>query len=475
MTTPAVHWQEGMFLQPHHFQVAARHGADQVRRNVKWDCYHNWGLRRLDYDRDALGAGQLVLRALEARLRDGTVLALPEDVSAPTLDFKEVYGPGRRVQIFLAVPQFRAGQANVPDDPADDRGRWRVETLELEDENTGLDPQPVPLRRLNVRLLTGDQDHAGYEVLPVLTVDRSPRGDGLPVVDATDIPPLLCCDAWPGLQHDILQATFQRLGRKIDLLADMVVNRGLTLDSRGDGAAMRVAQLDKLNEGWALLSNLAFVPGIHPLPAYLEMCRLVGSLSLFGRGRRAAEIPQYDHDDLGGCFWALKRQLDALLDEVEEPSWIEQAFRGVALRMQVALQPAWLEPAYEMFIGVRSSLNRDDCVRLLTRLDQLGMKLGSATRVDEIFSRGREGLRFQPCNTPATLPADNVTYFQVEESPKMEWEDVRRSLSLAIRVRSDSQQVLGSIDGQERLTIRHAGQTVTLEFKLFVVPRQALS
>src|SRR5262245_58840261 len=154
MTTPAVHWQEGMFLQPHHFQTAARHAADQLRRNVKWDTYHNWGLRRLDYDRDALANGQLVVRALEARLRDGTVVALPEDAPVPELDFKDAYGPGRRVEVLLAVPQLRVGSANAPDDPAAaERARWRVESAELEDENSGLDPQPVPLRRLNVRFL----------------------------------------------------------------------------------------------------------------------------------------------------------------------------------------------------------------------------------------------------------------------------------------------------------------------------------
>src|SRR5262249_25181410 len=146
MTTPAVHWQEGMFLQPHHFQTAARHAADQLRRNHKWDVYHNWGLRHFDYDRDALAARQLVVRALAARFRDATVVALPEDAPTPELNFQEEYGPGRRVQIFLGVPQVRLGQPNAPDDPAAaERARYRVETRELEDENTGLDPQAVPL------------------------------------------------------------------------------------------------------------------------------------------------------------------------------------------------------------------------------------------------------------------------------------------------------------------------------------------
>src|SRR5947209_14890852 len=83
MTTPAVHWQEGMFLQPHHFQAATRHTADLVRFNARWDHFHNWGLRRLEYDKDALAGHQFVVRALEARLRDGTLVSLPDDAAVP--------------------------------------------------------------------------------------------------------------------------------------------------------------------------------------------------------------------------------------------------------------------------------------------------------------------------------------------------------------------------------------------------------
>ena len=74
------------------------------------------------------------------------------------------------------------------------------------------------------------------------------------------------------------------------------------------------------NEALAYLSNLAFVEGIHPLPAYLELCRLVGQLSIFHATRRPPDLPRYNHDDLGGCFHRIKHYLDELIDIARSPT-----------------------------------------------------------------------------------------------------------------------------------------------------------
>ena len=37
MATPAIHWYEGMFLRPQHFQAAQRYEAGQRGHGAKWD------------------------------------------------------------------------------------------------------------------------------------------------------------------------------------------------------------------------------------------------------------------------------------------------------------------------------------------------------------------------------------------------------------------------------------------------------
>ena len=88
MNNRAVHWHEGMFLRPHHFNTAQQHWDQVVSQNAKWDLHYNWGLRSIDLDLDALANYRLVIRSLRARLRDGTLVAIPEDGVLPALDLK---------------------------------------------------------------------------------------------------------------------------------------------------------------------------------------------------------------------------------------------------------------------------------------------------------------------------------------------------------------------------------------------------
>src|SRR5688572_27272327 len=112
MTARAVHWHEGMFLRPQQFQAAERRGHEVQARNGRWDVHHNWGIRRVEWEPEALATYRFALRTLEARLRDGTTLMLPEDGILPALDLKPVFQRANRVMIYLAVPQLRLGRAN---------------------------------------------------------------------------------------------------------------------------------------------------------------------------------------------------------------------------------------------------------------------------------------------------------------------------------------------------------------------------
>src|SRR5262249_49977756 len=172
MTTRAVHWHEGMFIRPQHFQTAQRYWAHLVDRSAKWDLHYDWGLRSVELDLDALANYRGVVRSLRARLRDGTLVAVPEDCLLPAIDLKEAFTEGGSVTLYLAIPVLHLGRANVAADGTGGAARYVVDTQELEDENTGVNPQPVQVRLLNLRLLLSTQDHTGYEVLPIARIQK---------------------------------------------------------------------------------------------------------------------------------------------------------------------------------------------------------------------------------------------------------------------------------------------------------------
>ena len=372
---------------------------------------------------------------------------------------------------YLAVPTVRPGRANVAARGGATEGvRYLLETQQVEDENTGANPQQVKVRLLNLRLVLSTQDRAGYEVLPIARIRRSARAEATPELDATYFPPLLACDAWPPLHGGIIQAIYDRIGKKIELLASQVVSRGITFDSHGQGDPLIFEQLRELNEAYPVLATLAFAEGVHPMSLYVELCRLVGQLAIFGATRRPPELPRYDHDDLAGCFFRVKQHTDDLLNILVEPDYKERPFIGVGLRLQVSLEPSWLESVWSMYIGVQSAMDTEDCIRLLTRAGELDMKVGSSDRVDAIFRMGLAGLRFtyNP-RPPRALPTSpGLIYFQVaRESQEAEWVNVQKSLTLSVRLNENL--ISSNIQGQRTLTIKIGGQVTTLQFTLFVV------
>src|SRR5262249_26749320 len=313
--------------------------------------------------------------------------------------------------------------------------------------------------------------------VPIARLEKLSAGNAAPQLDVTYIPPILACDAWKPFLHGILRFIYERIGSRIESLADQALSRRIAVDSLAAGDALLISQLRTLNEPYAVLGVLIAAEGVHPFIAYLELCRLVGQLAIFGTTRRRPpELPAYDHDDLGGCFGRVKQLIEELFLPIAPPAYKMVPFEGAGLRMQVTLQPEWLESAWQMFIGVHSPrLASDEGVNLLIRKssgaptssrDCLDMKVGSAGRVEEIFRFGAGGLKFEYKVAPPGVLPSGRTYFQISrDSQQNEWEDVRRSLTLAIRL--NERNIQGSIQGQQELRIAIGGQLHTMPVVLF--------
>jgi type VI secretion system protein ImpJ len=473
MTARPVHWHEGMFLLPQHLQAGQRHSTHFAQLGDKWNLHYSWGLRVCELDLDALANNRLVVRALRARLRDGTLIAIPEDGQLPAVDLKAALEGTPSVRVFLAVPVFDLSRANVANDSTDDKARYLVDTQELEDESTGLHPQPVTIRRLNLKLLLSTQDHSGYETVPIAQFKKADRAQALPELDTDYIPPLLACDAWKPLAHDILEGLYDRIGAQLTQQANLVVTRRISLDTQAPGDRLLLEQLRALNEAFALLRIMVFAQGVHPFTAYLELCCLVGRMVIFSKKlgpRTPADLPLYDHDNLGLCFRTIQQYIHDIRD-FRPADYQERPFVRAQERMEVGLERDWLENSWQMFVGVVSSLTTQQIVHLLSPAGT-DMKIASASQVDEIFNAGRLGLKFvHSSQPPVALPAiPGLVYFQVDpQAQPAVWQDVREKLSLAVRVGGTVRNP--SLSGEtNELAIRdRTGQNVSLKFTLYVV------
>ena len=71
-----VHWSEGMFLRPHHFQAADRFWTEQLDASERWDHPYNYGVRDLELSPAAIENFQVEVTSCKARMRDGTLISI---------------------------------------------------------------------------------------------------------------------------------------------------------------------------------------------------------------------------------------------------------------------------------------------------------------------------------------------------------------------------------------------------------------
>lgn len=484
-----IHWSEGMFLRPHHLQAADRYWCELIQTSEQWDHAYSYGLRQLEYSKEALLNSQFQINSCQARLADGTLVSLGPFQEPDRLDVKqalddvdalrqqsvaleEAFQANARVRVFLAVPKLKLGGTNVASaGESDEREPCRYSETQatLQDESRGGNDQDVRFRKLNVRLLLSTEPRVGYELLPIAEIERSGANSSTPQLTSY-IPPLLAVDAWPPLAREYVRAIYDMVGNKLQLLTEQVQSRGLTLASQEPGDLDRLWMLAQLNQAYATLGVLTFAGGIHPLDAYLELCRIVGNLSIFGSERRAPEAPRYDHDDLERIFAWVKAQIDLLLHAIREHSFYQRFFVRAGLGMQVSLEPRWLNPDWQWYVGVASGdLSEAEC-RELVSPGQLNWKLGSKNQVEIIFHQARAGLGLVPLDrTPAALPMRGWIYFEVTRQNEA-WRDVQATQTLAMRFRDTLIDHGKDLADDRSLTVNFRAKRLKVQFALFAVP-----
>jgi type VI secretion system protein ImpJ len=309
------------------------------------------------------------------------------------------------------------------------------------------------------------------ETLPIARIKRAGETEATPRIDDDYFPPVLHAQAWSPLGLGVLRGVYDLVGEKMHVLADRVVNRGVTLASQEPGDLEDLILLMQLNRAYGSLGCLAFAAGVHPFVAYTELCRIVGELSIFDETRRAPQVPQYDHDDLARIFKWAKVQIERLLGMRRRLEFEQRFFLGTDRGMQVAIEPKWLQAGWSWFVGVNGAGVSEREIRDLLRPGNLDWKMGSAQQVDLIFRHGIPGVTLldlpQP---PRALPTRQGWVFYEVRRDNAAWKDVLASQDLAIRFKEELISNLATLNGQRKLEVSAQGQRSVLEIALFAVP-----
>ena len=428
---PEINWAEGMFLRPHHLQAASRHLMSYLNHEVGNIRPFGWGINALSISEAELENFAFSIRTCQIRMRDGTWLCVPENADIEPRDFKEVLdtsdGP---VDVFVGIPRFRERDANtlgLGESPGDYDRRYRVRLTELADENTGSNLQQIEARRLAGRLFFGDEDTQGYDTLRVARVERSGGAQNVPVVSSSFFPPVLAVEAWPAL-HNVCRDIYHKLAARNRSLASQIAARDVSFGSQTAGGAEAMLKLQVTNGFVVVLRQLINTPRVHPYNVYLELCRMAGELAVFDETREAPDLPVYDHDQLGICFFELSEQLERLLDSIIPTAYVRRPFEMVQNQLQCSLDEEWLSRDMDIYLGIEADYEEELVVEKVK-----AVKLAASEDIARINQRRLPGLRLQPVRrVPAGLPdRAGSHYFRISREGEL-WEGVQRDKSVAI-------------------------------------------
>lgn len=427
-----VHWHEGLFLQPHHLQTLQRHVAERESVSRRLERSHAYGMVVAQLAPDALARSVVEFDELRAIMPSGLVVDVPTGAALPGLDIKERFAAARRgLTILLGVPLWSGDRANVIDPERGDvrdRRLYRIEEVGVADENTGTNVQPLPIRRVNARLMFEDDDRTDVETLPLMRLVAAAGDSPIPVQDPGFMPP---CYAIRG------SVVLRDLAR--ELAGAIEANRRETVVqmTRGgfDADAMRAPELRtmlrlrSLSRAASILPSMLAGTATSPFDIWLILRELQAELAGLQPDRDEFDVPDYLHDDPALCFLDLADRLRSLLKPVGG-----SRFRRIELVKDGPIYAGTLadgdvDDANEMYLGVRTSMDPRELAALVE--DEDGFKLMAKS----MWRNRIRGVRLtEERHPPVHLPAEGgLHYFRLmrDESRRM-WDRVVEERDVAV-------------------------------------------
>ncbi|MCP4096799.1 MAG: type VI secretion system baseplate subunit TssK [Planctomycetaceae bacterium] len=482
MQNRQVHWDEGLFLRPQHFQTADRYWQELIGVSSSLDNAYNWGVFKLEINQEALDNQIVEIVRCQARTKSGTLISF----DASTIDrvdmaqkaesdvrFEEYLRENNGLRVYLGVPYLRMSRKNVAPESGDQHARYCSSANSIEDETSGGNPQDVNVKDLNLQILFESDDLSGYETVPVCRLVRSRDIDAKLQVDSTYFPPCLTTAAFGPLQRNMMEGAHDLLKSRGDLLRRQLVDSGASFATQRAGVVEDLLLLQSINEAVGMLNCYSFSDGVHPHEGYAALCQIIGRLSIFSEAKEIGEMPRYNHDDLFGIFsWALRR-IKILIDR-GEAGYFQRFFKGsgpeISLKpkMTVTLEPEWFGRDWQIILGLHSiDLSTSECLDLLQR--EWIFKLGAPNQVDFFFERHARGIKLGSVKQlPSVLPVSQKWQFfsfKVDEA----WEDAKSSCAISFRFNADQVANLSDLENRQTLEMKVKDATAAMEFAVFAV------
>ncbi|MCM8533935.1 MAG: type VI secretion system baseplate subunit TssK [Lentisphaeraceae bacterium] len=431
-----LHWHEGLFIQPHHFQVMQRSFFGNLYQERSFNFAHPNGMVHAEMSNDALENMIVQFNSLKAVMPSGTVVSFPGNSTLPSLDIKQAFRASTKpLVIYLAVPLWQNAQANTVDGNSPDwmiKRMYSVEEQSTADENSGINEQMIPLRNINARLMLEETDHTGFERMPILRLMHSADDTmGYPKLDGSFVPPSLVLKGSKVL-YGLVKDLSNQLEASRDKLVEFFNRNKIKSDQVSSGQFDQVFRLRILSLYSARLSSLMELPNITPFEIYMVMKELHAELTSLEPEKSEYDVPDYDHDNLSPVFFELNKRIRGGLRDSVKTHVIKVDFTQKDKLYVASLKPEHFKSNFLYFLGIKTKEDPGELVRLVENGDQFKL-ISYKDRQKAIYGVHLKEEKFPSLDLPSQV---GLSYFRllVAENNYI-WEQIQQEKEVVVKLK----------------------------------------
>lgn len=424
-------WQEGLFLQPHHFQQQDRYMESLVAGVATTVAPYVWGVRELMLDYELLKLGKIAVKSCAGLTPDGAVFHIPQiDDHPPALD---VPGNVKNCVVYLAIPIRRDGMVEV-DMSGAPQSASRFAPVETEIMDTmGSNRRAVQMAvgKLRLQFALDLDEIADQIVIPIARIIEV-RPDKEIVLDKSFIASCTDARAAPPL-HGFMRELEGLLSHRAEALAGRLNQSSA---AKGVAEISDFLLLIAVNKALPQVQHLLSIENAHPAAIYQFLVGLAGELATFMTPEKlAGPCPFYRHDDLTNVFApvfrALRQHLSAVLEQNAVAIPIEARKYGISVAM---VEDKTLLTTASFVLAAKASVPSES----VRRHFPTQAKLGPVEEIRKLVNSALPGIELRPLPVaPRQVPYHaGVVYFELD-SKSPYWKQMKTSGGLAVHVSGD--------------------------------------
>jgi type VI secretion system protein ImpJ len=436
-------WHQGLFLQPHHFQLTDQYVQSLLLPYQKFIEPFLWGVAQVTISDAALGNRSFELNKGEFLFPDGTHVSIPGNGLIEPRSFEEDWIEGDRpLNVYLGLKKWDASGENVTVLPTlegigqvSTRFVTKTDPDEVDDlYQSGPKAQVKSLHFVLRIFWEPEKDRLGdYLLIPVAQLER--RGEEIRLSE-NYIPPCLNLNSSEFLLQ-LIKEMRDQLASRARQLEEYKTQKGVHTAEFGTRDMVYLLALRSLNRYVPLFYHYLESPQVHPWPVFGVLRQLIGELSSFSdqvnllgdQEDGTALLRTYDHQGLGACFLSAQSLVTRLLDDITSgPEYVLRlVYDGTYFAAE--LPPAIFEGRNRFYLVLETEA---DPATLLQSMETV-VKLSSRESLPILIARALPGIRTQHLTVPPQeLPRrSHSIYFQLDHHSD-QWSQVQKGHNMAL-------------------------------------------